>query len=173
MVSCQEPSPLKGSKHSKQCHPHDAALVNALSFVSMGVEARCHPCHSAAHFQHMKRQPFLCNGHPHCGLCHCQCHCQLRRRCCCRLCCHCRCCRLCPLPSPLLSAIAVAVAVTITTAISVALSSAIAVLVALAVGHCRLRHCRPLQLPSSLAITVAIAIHHFQELLPWHSENCI
>jgi hypothetical protein len=25
MVSCQEPSPLKGSKHSQQCHPYDAA----------------------------------------------------------------------------------------------------------------------------------------------------
>ncbi len=24
MVSCQEPSPLKGSKHSLQYHPHDA-----------------------------------------------------------------------------------------------------------------------------------------------------
>jgi hypothetical protein len=46
MVSYHELSPLKGSKHSKQCHPHDAVLVNALSFVSMGVEARCCPCHS-------------------------------------------------------------------------------------------------------------------------------
>jgi hypothetical protein len=59
MVSCQEPSPLKGSKHSLQCHPHDAALVNALSFVSMGVEARCHPSKSTAHLCHMNRQPFL------------------------------------------------------------------------------------------------------------------
>ncbi len=43
MVSCQEPSPLKGSKHSLQHHPHDAALVNAHSFVSMGVEAKVSP----------------------------------------------------------------------------------------------------------------------------------
>jgi hypothetical protein len=32
---------MKGSKHSLQHHPHDAALVNAHSFESMGVEARC------------------------------------------------------------------------------------------------------------------------------------
>ncbi len=36
MVSCQEPSPLKGSKHSSQCHPHDAALVNELSLCPWG-----------------------------------------------------------------------------------------------------------------------------------------
>ncbi len=116
----------------------------------MGVEARCRPCHSAAHFWHMKRQPFLCNGCPCRGYHHCNrsrhlcCHCQLccRHRCCC----HCN----CPLPLPLPSAIAVVIA------ISVALPSAIAVTVALAVGHCRLRHCQPLQLPSLSAITVAM-----------------
>jgi hypothetical protein len=58
MVSCQEPSPLKGSKYSLQRHLHDAALVNAHSFVSMGVEARCRPCHSTAHCWHMKVPPF-------------------------------------------------------------------------------------------------------------------
>jgi hypothetical protein len=45
---------------------------------------------------------------------------------------------------------------TIAAAISVALPSAIAVAVTLAVGHCRLRHRRPLQLPSPLAITIAM-----------------
>ncbi len=36
MVSCQEPSPLKGSKHSSQCHPHDAVLVNEFPYVHGG-----------------------------------------------------------------------------------------------------------------------------------------
>ncbi len=36
MVSCQEPSPLKGSKQTSQCHLHDAALVNAFSLCSWG-----------------------------------------------------------------------------------------------------------------------------------------
>ncbi len=97
MVSCQEPSPLKGSKHSKQCQHHDTALVNALSFVSMGVEARCCPCHSAAHLRHMKRQSFLCHCHP----CHGCCHCNFHRHLChhCGLSCHCHCHH--PLPLPL------------------------------------------------------------------------
>ncbi len=136
MVSCQEPSPLKGSKHSLQCHPHDAALVNAHSFVSMGVEAMCCPCHSATHYRHMKRQPSLCHCCPHRGRCHCNCHCG------CRLChiAHCRCC--CYQPSPLRSLS------TIAAAVSVTLPSAIAVAVALAIGHCPLCHCWPSQLPS-------------------------
>jgi hypothetical protein len=54
------------------------------------------------------------------------------------------------LPLRLLSAIAAA--------ISVALPSAIAVIVALAICHCRLRHRWPLQLPSLLAITVAMPL---------------
>jgi hypothetical protein len=62
---------------------------------------------------------------------------------------------------------------TIATAISVAFPSAIAVAIALTIGHCRLHHRRPSQLPSPLAITVTIAIGHFQELLPWHGKNCI
>ncbi len=64
---------------------------------------------------------------------------------------------------------------TIAAAVSVASPSAIAVAVAyaLAVGHCHLHHCRPSQLPSLLAITVTVAVGHFQELLPWHGENCI
>ncbi len=36
MVSYQEPSPLKGSIHSLQCHPHDAALVNELFLCQWG-----------------------------------------------------------------------------------------------------------------------------------------
>jgi hypothetical protein len=62
---------------------------------------------------------------------------------------------------------------TIAAAISVASPSAIAVTVALAMGHCCLRHHRPLQLPSPLIITIAIIVGHFQELLPWHGKNCI
>ncbi len=53
-----------------------------------------------------------------------------------------------------------------------ALPSAITVAVALAIGNCCLCHHRPLQ-PSLSAITVAVAVGHFQELLPWCSENCI
>ncbi len=140
-----------------QCHPHDAVLVIAHSFVSIGVEARCRPCHSAAHCRHMKRQPSLCHCCPCRGHSHCDCH---RRCCCCRHCrlhCHCRpCCHRCcccrhPSLLPLLSPIAVA----------------------LVIGHCCLRHCQPSHLPSLLAITIAVAIGHFQELLPWHSENFI
>jgi hypothetical protein len=47
---------------------------------------------------------------------------------------------------------------TIAAAISVALPSAIAVKVTLAVGHCRLCHCRPSQLPSLSAITIAMPL---------------
>jgi hypothetical protein len=146
MVSCQEPSPLKGSRLSYQCHPHDAVLVNALFFVSMGVEARCCPCHSAAHCRHMKRQPFLCNGCPCHGRCHLRCRRQLRCRC--QLCLHC-CCR-CPLPSPLAIAIAVAV------------NHCCCHICCVAISHC----CcccpcrRPLPSPSPLAIAVAISIGH-------------
>jgi hypothetical protein len=57
----------------------------------------------------------------------------------------------------------------ITAAISTVLPSAIAV----AVGHCCLRHQRPLQSPSPMIINVTVAIGHCQELLPWHSKNCI
>jgi hypothetical protein len=45
--------------------------------------------------------------------------------------------------------------------------------IALAVGHCRLCHRQPLQSSSPLAITIAIAISHCQELLPWRGENSI
>ncbi len=161
MVSCQEPSPLKGRKHSLQCHPIDAALVNALSFVSMGVEARCHPCHSTAHRRHMKRQPCLCHRHPRCGCRHCDHHCHLR--CLCRLHHH-RHCR-CPLPLP--SAIAVAVAI----------DHRRRPLCCIAVSHCHC--CRPCHqplpslLPSPSAIAVAISIgHHCHR--PWSaiSKSC-
>ncbi len=72
-----------------------------------------------------------------------------------------------PLPMRLLSTIAAAASVALPSAI------AVAVTVTLAVGHCRLHHRRPSQFPSSLAITITVAVSHFQELLPWHGENCI
>ncbi len=180
MVSYQEPSFLKGSKHSLQCHPHDAMLVNALSFVSMGVEARCRPSKSTAHCRHMKRQPFLHYGRPCRGRLHCHrsCHLRLRSRCCrcCRCCYRCRCHHHphhnCPLPLPLPWAIA-----------AVAVNHCCRHLCHVAVSHCcRRRPCRRTLLsPSPLAIAVAItighhrrhAVGHFQELLPWHSKNCI
>jgi hypothetical protein len=64
---------------------------------------------------------------------------------------------------------------TIAAAVSVASPSAIAVAIAiaLAIGHCCLRHCQPSQLPSLFAITVTVAVGHFQELLPWRGKNCI
>jgi hypothetical protein len=124
--------------------------MNALSFVFMGVEARCCPSKSTSHCRHMKRQPFLCNGPPRHVPHHC--HCRRHLRCRCQLRCRChRCCRRhCRRPLPLRSPS------TIAAAISVALPSAIAVAVALAIGHCHLRHRRPLQLPLPLAITVAM-----------------
>ncbi len=167
MVCCQEPPPLKGRKHS--CHPHDAALVNALSFVSIGVEARSCPCHSAAHCWHMKRQPCLYHRRPCHGCRNCNRHRHLRR--CRQLHCHCRC--RCLLPSP--SAIAVAVAV----------NHPRCCLCCVAVSHCHHHQRCPchrslpspspsaLQLPSPLAITVTVSIGHFRELLPWRGENCI
>jgi hypothetical protein len=152
MVSCQEPSPLKGSKHSLQRHPHDAALVNAHSFVSMGVEAMCHPCHSAAHCWHMKRQPSLCHCHPCRGHCHCD-HC-CRCRCRLRLCCLCRrhCCHqlLLPLPSAI--------------AIEIAVNHCRRLLCCIAVSHC---HCRcpcrrtlPSPPPSAIAVAISAGHHH-------------
>ncbi len=169
MVSCQELSYLKESKHSLQRHPHDAALVNAHSFVSMGVEARCRPCHSAAHCRPMKRQTSLRYCHPLCGCCHCDCRRCRRRHCWLHCCCRRR------LPSPLPSLFAIAVAVAIDhhrrCLCRVALSHCVAV--ALAISDCHLRHRPPLQLPSPLAITIAIAVSHFWELLPWRSMNWI
>jgi hypothetical protein len=72
-----------------------------------------------------------------------------------------------PLPLRLPSTIAAALSVAFPSAIAVAIT------VALTIGHCHLRHHWPLQLPSPLAITVTVAVGHFQELLPWHSKNCI
>jgi hypothetical protein len=149
-VSCQEPSPLKGRKHSFQRHPHDAALVNAHSFVSMGVEARYLPFHSAAHCQHMNRQPSLCHCCPGRGRCHCDCRCHLRG--CCRLCCHCHLCFQLLLPLPLPSAIA----------IPVAANHCHRCLCLVIVSHCH--PCcpchQPLLSPSPLAIAVAISTSH-------------
>jgi hypothetical protein len=151
--------------------------MHALSFVSMGVEARCCSSKSNAHCRHMKRQPFLCNGRPCRGRRHCHCRCHLH--CCHQLRCRrhhhccCRCRRNHPLPFPLLSAIAVAVAV----------NHCRRHLCHIAVSHCCFRRpChRPLLSPSLLAIAVAIAVSHhrchavghFCELLPWRSKNCI
>ncbi len=150
MVSCQEPSPLKGSKLSLQHHPHDAALVNSHSFVSMGVEARCRPCHSTVHCRHMKRQPSLCN----CCPCHGHCHCNRRRRL--RCCCHLHCRRHChhPSPSPLLSPSAIAIAI--------AIANHRHRLCCIAISHrrCRCPHCWPLPSLSLLAIAVAISVGH-------------
>ncbi len=94
----------------------------------MGVEARCCPCHSAAHCWHMKRQPCLCHCHPCHGRCHCNCCRHLR---------HHRRCR-CPLPLP--SAIAVA-----HRRRPSPLSSLL---------HC----CQPLLLPSPSPLPTAIAV---------------
>jgi hypothetical protein len=158
MVSCQEPSPLKGRKNSLQRHPHAAALVNAHFFVSMGVEARCRPCHSAAHCRHMKRQP----SHPHCCHCHGRCHfnCHHYRHCCCRrrhCCCHhCRCHHRYPLPLLLPSPLA--------TAIAVAVTHCCRHLCCVAISHrrCHHRHTRRWPLPSlsPSAIAVAISVGH-------------
>ncbi len=142
-MSCQEPSPLKGSKHSLQRHPHDAALVNAHSFVSMGVEAMCRPCHSTAHCRHMKRQPSCCHCCPHHGCRYCN-RCR-RLRCHCQLGCCCRCRRPLLLPSPLVIAVAVAA------------DHRCRRLCHVAVSHC---HCpcpcrQPLPAPPPLAIAVA------------------
>jgi hypothetical protein len=152
MVSCQEPASLNGSKHSQQCHTHDSALVNALSFVSMGVEARRYPCHSTAHCWHMKRQPSLCNCCRCCSHCHCNCRCCLHCHWC--LCCHCCQRHRSLLLSPLPLAIAVAVAI----------AHHRCHLFCITVSHC---HCccpcpcqRPLPSLSPLAIAVAISIGH-------------
>ena len=135
----------------------------------MGVEARCHPCHSAAHCWNMKRQSSLCHCCPCRGHHHCNCRCHLHvvansvaiaisvaHRHCCR-----------PLPLQLPSTIAAAISVALPSAI------AVAVVLTLAVGHCRLRHHRLLQLLSPLAITITVTIGHFRELLPWRRENSI
>jgi hypothetical protein len=49
-------------------------------------------------------------------------------------------------------------AAVISVALPSAIAVAIAVAIALAVGYCRLRHHRPSQLPSPLAITVAMPL---------------
>ncbi len=60
-----------------------------------------------------------------------------------------------------------------TAAVSFALPSAIAIAVALVVGQCHLHHCWQSQLLLPLAITVAVAIAHCWELLPWRGKNSI
>jgi hypothetical protein len=44
---------------------------------------------------------------------------------------------------------------------------------AIVIGQCHLCHRWLLQLPSPLAITIAVAIAHCRELLPWHGKNSI
>jgi hypothetical protein len=61
----------------------------------------------------------------------------------------------------------------ITTALSFVLLSAIAVAAALTIGHCCLHPHWQSQLPSPLAITVAVVIAHCQDLLPWRGNNRI
>jgi hypothetical protein len=148
---------LKGSKHSLQHHPHDAAMMNAHSFVSMAVEAMCHPCHSAAHCRHMKRQPSLSHCHPRRGRRHCNCRCRCRLCLRCQLRCHCHCCR--PLLLSLPSAIAVAVTV----------NHHRRHLCCVAVSHCHRRCpcCQPLPSPSPSAITVAISVGHHHRCCCW------
>jgi hypothetical protein len=135
----------------------------------MGVEARCCPCNSAAHNQHMKRQPSL----HHCR--HCRGHCNCNRRCHYHCHCHCRCCQRCrsllPLPLPSDITVAVAIAHHRRSLFFVVVSHAIAV--TLAVGDCRLHHHWQSQSPYPLAITVAVAVAHCKELLPWRGENSI
>jgi hypothetical protein len=135
----------------------------------MGVEARCCPCHSTAHFQHMKRQPCLCHHHP----CHGHHHCNRRRHLCChpRLHHHRRC--RCPSPSPSAIAVAVAVDHRRRRLCCVAISHCRCHCRCLAIGHCHLCHYTPLQLPSTSAITVTVTVGHFQEWLPWRGKNCI
>ncbi len=148
-------------------------MTHALSFVSMGVEARCHPSKSTAHHCHMKRQPFLCNGCPCRGRRHFHCRCYLHR-----------CCQLrrrrrrrrrrnCPSPLPLPSAIAVAVAV----------NHCRRHLCRVAINHCCCRcPCHqplPSLSPSSIAVAIPVdhhhchAVGHFWELFPWRGKNCI
>jgi hypothetical protein len=136
--------------------------MHALSFVSMGMEARCCPSKSTAHCRHMKRQPFLHNGCPRRGHCHCHRRCHLHRRR--QLCCHCHCRCHCNCPSPLLLPLALPLQLlsTIAAAISVALPSAIAIDLTLAIGHCRLCHCQPSQLPLPSAITFAMLLAIFE-----------
>ena len=148
MVSCQRSSSLKGSKHPLQHHPHGAALVDAHSFVSMGVEARYRPCHSPAHCRHMKRQPSHCHCCPRCG----RCYCNRRRHLshCCRLCHNRRCCR--PLPLPLAIAIAVAI------------DHRHRRLCCIAISHCRC-HCR------CCRYSIFVTVGHRSCHLSWPSPS--
>jgi hypothetical protein len=140
MVSCQEPSPLKGSKHSLQHYPHDAVLVNVHSFVPIGVEARCCPCHSTAHCRHMKRQSSLLWPLPL----------QLPS--------------LSPssLPTPLPSPLPIAITVAVGIAVAVTVDHCHRCLCRIAISH-RHHHCpcrRPLLSLSPSAIAVAISVGH-------------
>jgi hypothetical protein len=122
--------------------------VNAISFVSMGVEARCRPCHSTVHRRHIKRQPCLHHRQPCRGRCHCNHHCHLCRPC--QLCHH----RRCRCPSPSLSAIAIAVAV------NHLCRHLCCITVSHRPCHCRRPCRRPLPSLSPLAIAVAISLGH-------------
>jgi hypothetical protein len=145
MVSSQDPSPLKWSKHSLQWHPDGAALGNAHSFVPRGggkalpLPQRCtFPSHEEATLPCVS----CCDGHCHRHCCHCRSYwdhrCHLHRHCDCH---HCQ-----PLPSP--SPLAIAVAITVTVAITIAI----------AVGHCCCCRHQPSLLPSLLAIAIVVAV---------------
>ncbi len=107
---------------------------------------------------HMKWQPFLCNGHPRHGRCHCHHHRHLRHRCHCHRRCRRRCRHNCPLPLPLPLAIAVVVTINHCRRHLCCIAISHCVAVAFAVGHCRLNHCWPSQLPLPLTITVAMPL---------------
>ncbi len=137
----------------------------------MGVETRCRPCHSTTHRQHMKMQPSLCHCCPRCGRHHCESHHHLRHNR--QLRCHRRhhphCC--CRQPLPLRLPLTIAAVVSVASRSAIALT--FAVTITLTVGHCHLCHHQPSKLPSPSAITIAVAVGHFRELLPWRGKNCI
>ncbi len=139
-------------------------MTHALLLVSMGVEARCHPSKSTAHCCHMKRQPFLCNGHPCRGHRHCHRRCHLCHHCRCRHHCRRRCRHNRPLLSPLPSAIAVVVAV----------NHPRRHLCCIAVSHHCCHHpcCQPLPSPSPLAIAVAVTVRHHRCHAVGHFWSC-
>ncbi len=145
MVSCQEPSSLKGSKHSPQCHPHDArtfVCVHGGGGKVSPVQKHCTlPPHEEAILPSWSPSPWPSplpspspSPTPTPSPCRCGCH-------------H-RHCRNRPLPSSLPWAIAV-----------VAVNHCHRHLCCVAVSHCcRRRPCRrTLPSPSLSAIAVAIA----------------
>jgi hypothetical protein len=177
MVSCQEPSPLKRSKHSSQCHPHDAALVNALSLCPWGWrQGVAHP--KAWHIATTWR------GNPSFVMVALAVAVSIAIA----------------VAISVFDSNAIAVAITVAVAVTIAhrrcrcrglllrptwtiAAVSRCHLCCIAISHCchRCPCCWTLPPPSPLAIAVAIAIGHcrrhaaghFQELLPWRGKNCI